>query len=279
MLRTLDIPARVAIGFTQGDQDPATGGYLIDSHDAHAWVEVRFDGAGWVRFDPTPLGQDIAGQQGFATSTAPASESNTAPSASVPSGAVDDIPEDGATQTRTSFTTVTVAGEDIGGAGAFWRPWMGWTLALIAVATALLAVPGLLRRRRRERRLAEARAGGAGAPGAAWSELEDLALDHGLAIDQGVTIRKAANQLARDGKLTEGSRTGLRRIVLSTESSWYAPDGYTPPPGSGVAVETTPDTDLVADVRRIAVDLEHASPRTLRERLIPLSVLRRQPRR
>ena len=85
MLRTLDIPARVAIGFTQGEPDPA-GGFVVDSHDAHAWVEVRFDGAGWVRFDPTPLDQDVAGQQGFATSTAPTTESTSAPSLSVPTG-------------------------------------------------------------------------------------------------------------------------------------------------------------------------------------------------
>jgi transglutaminase-like putative cysteine protease len=49
------VPARVAIGFTQGSKD-ANGDYLISSNDAHAWVEVLFDKAGWVQFDPTPLG-------------------------------------------------------------------------------------------------------------------------------------------------------------------------------------------------------------------------------
>jgi transglutaminase-like putative cysteine protease len=75
MLRAVGVPARVAVGFTQGVAD-GTGDYLINSHDAHAWVEVRFDKAGWVEFDPTPLGGGQGGQQGFtgatgATPTAP----------------------------------------------------------------------------------------------------------------------------------------------------------------------------------------------------------------
>ena len=71
MLRSLDIPSRVAVGFTQGDQQ-ADGSYLITSTDAHAWVEVRFDGSGWVRFDPTPTINGQGGQQGFVTGSAPA---------------------------------------------------------------------------------------------------------------------------------------------------------------------------------------------------------------
>ncbi|WP_420122483.1 transglutaminaseTgpA domain-containing protein, partial [Nakamurella sp.] len=64
MLRAVGVPARVAVGFTQGVPD-GSGAYLVNSHDAHAWVEVPFDGAGWVEFDPTPLGGGQGGQQGF----------------------------------------------------------------------------------------------------------------------------------------------------------------------------------------------------------------------
>ena len=64
MLRAVGVPARVAIGFTQGTRN-ADGSYLISSNDAHAWVEVPFDNAGWVQFDPTPLGGGQGGQQGF----------------------------------------------------------------------------------------------------------------------------------------------------------------------------------------------------------------------
>jgi transglutaminase-like putative cysteine protease len=68
MLRAVGVPARVAVGFTQGRLD-ASGDYVITSNDAHAWVEVPFSEAGWVEFDPTPLGGGQGGQQGFTTAS------------------------------------------------------------------------------------------------------------------------------------------------------------------------------------------------------------------
>ena len=57
MVRAAGVPARVVLGYTPGtEQDD--GSRLITSDDAHAWVEVYFDGLGWVPFDPTPLGVD-----------------------------------------------------------------------------------------------------------------------------------------------------------------------------------------------------------------------------
>lgn len=53
LARTLDIPARLAVGFLPG-QDDGTGAYVIRGGDAHAWPEVYFEGLGWVRFEPTP---------------------------------------------------------------------------------------------------------------------------------------------------------------------------------------------------------------------------------
>ncbi len=53
MMRTLDIPSRVAVGFTWG-VDQGGGEYSVIGRQAHAWPEVWFDGIGWVRFEPTP---------------------------------------------------------------------------------------------------------------------------------------------------------------------------------------------------------------------------------
>jgi transglutaminase-like putative cysteine protease len=54
MLRTLDIPARVAVGFTPGTVDPDDPTlWTVSWANAHAWVEVRFGGS-WVAFEPTP---------------------------------------------------------------------------------------------------------------------------------------------------------------------------------------------------------------------------------
>ena len=59
MLRSLGIPARVAVGFSPGEliEDAAGnrgGTYTISNANAHAWPEVLFPGFGWIAFEPTP---------------------------------------------------------------------------------------------------------------------------------------------------------------------------------------------------------------------------------
>jgi transglutaminase-like putative cysteine protease len=54
MLRKIGIPARVALGFTQGTKDGRT--WTAMAGDLHTWVEVPFPGYGWLSFDPTPGG-------------------------------------------------------------------------------------------------------------------------------------------------------------------------------------------------------------------------------
>ncbi len=51
MLRSVGVPARLAVGFAQGDW--RTGTYTVRRRDAHAWPEVYFPGWGWVDFEPT----------------------------------------------------------------------------------------------------------------------------------------------------------------------------------------------------------------------------------
>lgn len=52
MCRSVGIPARLAGGFNSGERKGDSGTYEIRSDHAHAWVEVNFDGVGWVAFDP-----------------------------------------------------------------------------------------------------------------------------------------------------------------------------------------------------------------------------------
>ena len=53
MLRSLGVPARLAVGFTPGERNPFTGRWEVRAKDAHAWAEVWFPGIGWQAFDPT----------------------------------------------------------------------------------------------------------------------------------------------------------------------------------------------------------------------------------
>lgn len=53
MLRSQGIPARVAVGFAQGEHLADQGIYRVRERDAHAWPEVYFPDFGWVEFEPT----------------------------------------------------------------------------------------------------------------------------------------------------------------------------------------------------------------------------------
>ncbi len=58
MLRSLGVPARIAVGFVPGEYDSS----LSRGSDAHAWTEVYFAGVGWQSFDPTAA-VPLAGEQ------------------------------------------------------------------------------------------------------------------------------------------------------------------------------------------------------------------------
>jgi len=54
MLRAIGIPARLAVGFSQGEREPGSANARrITRDNAHAWPEVYFPGLGWVEFEPT----------------------------------------------------------------------------------------------------------------------------------------------------------------------------------------------------------------------------------
>jgi hypothetical protein len=61
MLRSLHIPARIGLGFAEGTQvmnEPGT--YIVSGRDYHSWVEVPFNGFGYLTFDPTPGFEDLS---------------------------------------------------------------------------------------------------------------------------------------------------------------------------------------------------------------------------
>ncbi|GIH23159.1 transglutaminase [Acrocarpospora phusangensis] len=89
MARMLGIPARVSIGYTGGSK--IDGRWVVRTHDAHAWPELYFEGAGWLRFEPTP-----AGGGGQATARVPQYSLPVTPTAS-PSAGASTAPSPGAT--------------------------------------------------------------------------------------------------------------------------------------------------------------------------------------
>jgi len=54
MLRTLGIPARIAVGYALDPEQEQDGTFTVKKNDAYSWVEVWFPRYGWVEFNPTP---------------------------------------------------------------------------------------------------------------------------------------------------------------------------------------------------------------------------------
>jgi transglutaminase-like putative cysteine protease len=168
MARTLDIPARVAIGFLSPDR-VTEDVWAYSAWDLHAWPELYFQGAGWVRFEPTPSSR--AGQlPDYTTQNLPApaptpsvapDPSDAAPSSGTPRPEGPTLPDEPvATQTQESSSWPMVSAVLAGG-------------LLIA---ALLLAPRAIRASRRRRRWHEALAEQL-APEAAWAELQDTVID------------------------------------------------------------------------------------------------------
>lgn len=69
LCRSLDIPARVAVGFYVDPSLEVMNFYEVRAQQAHAWVEVYFDSLGWIEFDPTSTtlapGEEYTFELGF----------------------------------------------------------------------------------------------------------------------------------------------------------------------------------------------------------------------
>ncbi len=53
MARAVGVPARLASGYAQGSYDPEGHRWVVTEENSHSWVEVYFEGIGWVEFEPT----------------------------------------------------------------------------------------------------------------------------------------------------------------------------------------------------------------------------------
>jgi transglutaminase-like putative cysteine protease len=54
MLRSVDVPARLAVGYISGEKGDEEGEYILRSNYYHAWPQVYFTGYGWVDIEATP---------------------------------------------------------------------------------------------------------------------------------------------------------------------------------------------------------------------------------
>jgi transglutaminase-like putative cysteine protease len=221
LVREAGIPARVALGYTPGTRQP-DGSREITSNDAHAWVEVYFQGLGWVPFDPTPIAQGrqvaLPWAPRLGTPAAAATGAGATAAASTSSGAGSTVHHD------LSGGGAPVIGAAKKNAGAS-RPLL-IALGAVLLVAALLAVPALLRAAQRRRRLRAGRAA------MLWDELMATALDLGRRIEPAWTPRRTAAELstAPEGSpsLSEPARGAVLQLALGEESASFSRAGDGP---------------------------------------------------
>ena len=259
LVRAAGVPARVALGYTPGTERD-DGSRVVTSDDAHAWVEVYFDGLGWVPFDPTPLGVDrsldlpwsprVGGATG--TDDPGTAEPTTAPLPNAPR-------EDRAGE---PVPTPTGGGDDS-------TPWgtVAIVVGAVLLVLALVALPAGARAWQRRRRIADGRAG------ALWDELTATALDVGLRADPSWTPRQAARVLAGVGGRPESPGTAATRTALADAVQRLATAEETASYGRGGGEPAGPE--LLAALRTARRGLlATAPPRVrLRAHLWPASLV------
>lgn len=65
LLRSIKIPSRNVNGFMGGQWNEFDNFFAVRNADAHSWVEVWLDEAGWQPFEPTPPDADVSDRTGF----------------------------------------------------------------------------------------------------------------------------------------------------------------------------------------------------------------------
>jgi transglutaminase-like putative cysteine protease len=266
LARLLGIPTRIAVGYTAGTHVSGST-WRVTTADAHAWPEVYFPKAGWVRFEPTPSG---AGGQNTATlpdyATAPPPSTNVGKTKVGPTRtSKGNAPPSTGNKKGKCVLIICVKNRvhDSAGGGPAPRPGPGfpWAITLPVIIVVLVAWPGLARIATRRRRWLAA-SSNAGLAHAAWREMADDLADYGFVRQPSESPRALVRRIAASADLQDSAREAVRRIGRAEERARYA-----------LSVE--PGAGLRADVRTVrrALATHTPWPRRIAARLFPASTL------
>ncbi len=251
MARTLGIPSRIAVGFLKPARTESDGTYVITSHDVHSWPELYFEGAGWVRFEPTPgVGATLPT---WAPRKPAATARPTGPPPNLPTGSeLTESRREPPSPTAAAGATDSSGGDD---ASAPSKTWL-WLIAVTVIAMAPMALRRGIRRSRLNRPIDDR-----DAAESAWLELRDHIRDLRLPWTGSMTPRARERSVT---PLLTGDAEGLaalKRLCLSVERSRYA-------------VYPLLGTNPAADVVTVMGSISEAAERSqrLRALLLPSSL-------
>lgn len=259
MARTMGIPARIGVGYGEGTKSGE--GFEVSMQDSHAWPELYFQGAGWVRFEPTPGGP--AGEPPKWTvasgSTGGDSEEDSEETSSPSEEPTKGSEESEAAESESSSPETTAAGEPAG-ANLGTYLWAGLIVLAIVLLAAIPALWRLILRRRRTRdpdKLEKV-----------WTEIRALSTDYGQSLDPSRTLRYNELVLASraGGGTAESEDPTAEPGSSSSDARGDSSDGFTalrspaPPSGSRSAGD---DTALSAFVDALETQRYGASEKSI----------------
>lgn len=193
----IGIPARVVMGFYPAEAQAGKTSFAATGEDIHAWVEVNFDGFGWVPFDATPPEDQIPNEQNTKPRADPKPQVlQPPPPPQEPADLPPTLPDDREAEDEVpDFSGIIGLILAIGGI----------TLGtLLLLASPFIIIGAWKAGRRRSRRLSERPAdrisGG-------WDELTDRAVDYGARFPVGATRSEEAAHVAE--KLAVPAATAL----------------------------------------------------------------------
>jgi transglutaminase-like putative cysteine protease len=241
MARTLDIPARIAVGYAPGVEvgTNKAGKSIFEatSNDLHAWPELYFEGIGWVQFEPTP---GVGNATAF-TDSVPGEDVTTDPDSGV-------APDSGTTNRpdRSLIDSApTTAVDDTSSTRSLLVALAGFMLVLL-LPTAIRQILRFWRLRPSGRSASRL-----------WVELENTARDFGLFVTASETPRAFARHVSSWPDLDDEA---LGRMLDAVERERFGP------PGAPV--------DDIGDLRAVIASLRAGATRgqRLRAAFLPRSI-------
>ncbi len=223
MARLAGIPSRVVVGYTQGVHQ-ANDTWLVRTSDAHAWPELYFQGAGWLRFEPTPSG--APGQAGGqATAVAPAYSipplGSIVPTQKPSSSVVSPSARPSASASAGGIGSKERQLSGTGGTGRAAAAALPIVLLIIVVLAVAAVTPRATRSLTRRRRWFMA-GDDTGRAHAAWLEFRDDLTDHRIACRASESPRALARRVGESLGLAAADRQALERIARAEERAHYA---------------------------------------------------------
>lgn len=182
----IGIPARVVMGYYPDEEQAGDAVFAATGDNVHAWVEVNFEGIGWVVFNPTPPEDQVPNDQNTKPRVDPKPQVLQPPP---PPQEPVDLPPTLPDDREGEDETLNIAGI-IGAILAIG----GISLAVIALLASPFIVIGAWKAAKRRSRRAAARTADRISGG--WDELTDRAVDYGARLTPGGTRTEEAAVVA-----------------------------------------------------------------------------------